>query len=297
MSRFLEALHSGRTLLMDGAMGTELQRAGISEGSCYELWNLEHPDKVRAIHQAYIDVGAEVLLTNTFQANPQALSRHGLSNRLQEINCAALTCARSVAGPDRFVLANIGPIAEPSSELVWETVRSLGDADAFLLETCSDGACLQLFMTLQHQQVEMCLPLLVSFAFEKTLSGQLRTHSGLTPEECARLAVVSNVAALGVNCGREIGMKQIIEIVRRYGQETALPLFARPNAGTPNKANGGLVYPQTARQMAALLPELLNLDLALVGGCCGTTPDWIRTCRVAIHEKEMRKKGENEMSI
>src|SRR5262249_30383075 len=84
MSRFLQALHSGRVLLMDGAMGTELQRAGIGAGECYELWNLTHPDRVRAVHQAYVDAGAEALLTNTFQANGPALEKHGLRGQLGE---------------------------------------------------------------------------------------------------------------------------------------------------------------------------------------------------------------------
>src|SRR5215475_5596902 len=110
MYRFREALHSGRVLLMDGAMGTELQRAGIREGECYELWNLTQPEKVRAIHQAYLDAGAEVVLTNTFQANPTALERHGLLERLEAINRAGLDLARSAAGPDCFVLASVGPL-------------------------------------------------------------------------------------------------------------------------------------------------------------------------------------------
>src|SRR6516162_11232433 len=109
MSRFLEALRSGRVLLMDGAMGTELQRAGIQEGECYELWNLTHPDKVRAIHRAYVDAGADVLLTNTFQANPIALGKHGLGDRIELIISQAITLARSVATPGRFVLVSFGP--------------------------------------------------------------------------------------------------------------------------------------------------------------------------------------------
>src|SRR6478752_3696372 len=100
MSRFLEALHSGRVLLMDGATGTELQRAGISDGECYELWNITHPDRVRAIHQAYADAGAEVLLTNTFQANAEALARLGAGQGLTAVTRSALQLARSAGGAD-----------------------------------------------------------------------------------------------------------------------------------------------------------------------------------------------------
>src|SRR5205807_6479451 len=109
MSRFLEALHSGRVLLMDGAMGTELQRAGLKEGERGELWNLTHPDRVRAIHQAYVDAGADCLLTNTFQANPIALARHDRADDLELINQTAVKLARSVAGANRFVVADIVP--------------------------------------------------------------------------------------------------------------------------------------------------------------------------------------------
>src|SRR5262249_3028634 len=112
MASLLETLRSGRVLLMDGAMGTELQRAGIGENECYEAWNLTHPDKVRAIHQAYVDAGAEVSLTNTFQANVPALSKHGLTDKLELIIDAGVGLARSVAGSNRFVLATFGPTAK-----------------------------------------------------------------------------------------------------------------------------------------------------------------------------------------
>src|SRR5262249_27140093 len=101
--RFLQALDSGKVLLMDGAMGTELQRAGIGEGECYELWNLTHPEKVRAIHQAYVDAGADVLLTHTFQASPDNLAKFGLGDRLEMIWESALENCRSIAGTNRFV--------------------------------------------------------------------------------------------------------------------------------------------------------------------------------------------------
>src|SRR5262245_42056833 len=98
MSRFLKALTSGRVLLMDGAMGTELQRAGLSPGQWGEQWSLTHPEQVRAIHEAYVAAGAECVLTNTFQSNPAALARRGIPEQLQAINQAAIAIARSVRG-------------------------------------------------------------------------------------------------------------------------------------------------------------------------------------------------------
>src|SRR5438105_793177 len=109
MPSFLDTLHAGRVLLMDGAMGTELQRAGIGPGACYEAWNLTHPERVRAIHEAYVGAGAECLLTNTFQANEAALARHGLAGQLPTIVQAGVRLARAAAGPGCFVLGGVGP--------------------------------------------------------------------------------------------------------------------------------------------------------------------------------------------
>src|SRR5437660_11197264 len=142
MSRLREAFQSGRVLLMDGAMGTELQRAGLKPGECGELWNLTRPDKVRAIHQAYVDAGAEVLLTNTFQANPVALQRHGAADQLGIIFQAAVDLAREVAGPDRWVLGDVGPLLAEDQEDYKRLATTLARTavDAVLAETCSHPA-------------------------------------------------------------------------------------------------------------------------------------------------------------
>src|SRR5438132_857557 len=108
--RFLDALHSGRVLLMDGAMGTELQRAGLLPGECAELWNLTKPDQVRAIHESYVSAGARCLLTNTFQTNPTSLEKYHLGDQLEEIFRAGLAIAREAAGGNAFIIADIGPL-------------------------------------------------------------------------------------------------------------------------------------------------------------------------------------------
>jgi len=217
MSRFLEALQSGRVLLMDGAMGTELQRANLQPGECGELWNLTEPERVRAIHQAYVDAGARCLLTNTFQANPTALAKHGKSEYLEAINRSALQLARSAAGPKRFVLADIGPIEDEwRKQQMTQVVQSLRAADALLLETHSDlhalwavkYACLP---CLEEDDV----PVLLSVTYRRTPDGVLTTQGGQPPEVYGRLARQYGVSALGVNCGRDIGMGEIIEILHR----------------------------------------------------------------------------------
>jgi methionine synthase I (cobalamin-dependent) len=289
MSRFLEALQSGRVLLMDGAMGTELQCAGMPSGTCYELWNLKCPEDVRAIHRSYVAASAEVLLTHTFQANPIALARFGLRDQTSSILTAALENART-AGPGCLVVGDIGPLPEEDAlEAVRKVAFELRDADALLLETWSDPVALWAAQYGCQAARELGgLPVLLSMTYQRHPSGALVTASGHPPEWFARLAKEDDVAALGVNCGRDIGMDEIIEIVRRYRAVTNLPLFARPNAGTPVRDGERWIYPHTPQQMATRLPELLEAGVCMVGGCCGTTPEHIAAFRTVIDEWNTR---------
>ena len=321
MPDLMKALQSGRVLLMDGAMGTELQRAGIGENECYEAWNLTHPDKVRAIHQAYVDAGAEVLLTNTFQANVPALSKHALADKLELIIETGMGLARSVAGSDRFVVATFGPTAEKgdmvSSDLdeMARRLRAARAADLWLFETMSDTADLSLALQCgKHFLVTSFLPVLSSWTYLKTSDGKTQTVKGIDPISRTSRSIAElkpsgrpvrvakgdtaidvskrlkrtawlerlTIHAHGVNCGRDIGMNEIIEIIRRYRQVTDLPLFARPNAGTPARVGDRWVYPLTPEKMAERLPELLEVGVSMVGGCCGTTPEHIAAMRPIV---------------
>jgi methionine synthase I (cobalamin-dependent) len=296
---FLQALRSGRVLLMDGAMGTELQRAGMPSNACYESWNLTNPERVLAIHRAYVAAGAEVLLTNTFQANPVALARHGLNAQLHPICAAGVQLASTAANENCFVLGDWTPFEVPPADIPTHLLPPWQHADALLLETCSDvRPALGLAAGMKKamgQPGQSWHPLLMSFTFHRNPAGELRTFHNFTPEavalraaglgiaaltmwgtrwsgRVARRVAGWGIAALGVNCGRDISMDDCVEIVRRYRSVTDLPLFARPNAGTPQSVDGLWVYPHTPEQMAAKLPALLAAGVAMVGGCCGTTP-------------------------
>ncbi len=282
MSAFLKALHSGRVLLMDGAMGTQLQRMGMRPDDCGESWSVKRAGSVRAVHDSYIAAGAEVLLTNTFQANPSHLARFGLENHLEEIIGNAVRLARKAAGRSRFVLGDIGPIPAAEGQAAFADFKDLArvlialdGVDGILFETWSHPCVLSAMEYAFHRVVEVETPLLLSLSYRRTLSGQLTTISGHAPETFARHAERHGVAALGVNCGRDIDMDDIIEIIRRYRAETDLPLFARPNAGTPTKQGEQWIYPHTPEAMAARLPELLEAGVSMIGGCCGTTPEHI----------------------
>lgn len=287
MSDFLSQLRSGRTLLMDGAMGTQLQfLLGRSRIECCERFNLQQPDLVRTIHRSYVDAGADVLLTNTFQANPTALYRQGhqdgLDERFHEIWSDAIQLVRSIH--PRFVLADIGPVENCTWDAAAELMDKCVNVDGILLETWSS---LDDFRRFADQRSTDSLPLLVSFTFHRT--HDLMTFVGATPEDCAAAAARFGASALGANCGKEIGMTDMLEIVKRYRKACDLPVFVKPNAGSPSKT--GLSYPRTPNAMAAALLPLLEEGVAMVGGCCGTTPEHMRRFRDVLDEWQRAHKN------
>jgi 5-methyltetrahydrofolate--homocysteine methyltransferase len=267
----LRALDEGPPLLMDGAMGTRLMALGVS---CPERANLAYPDRVRAVHAGYVAAGARVLLTNTFQANPAALARHGLEEKLEEIVLQAVRLAHQEARGG-FVLGSVGPILSPGSRVEFadrtalaRAVAALDGVDALLFETCSTPEALAAVAYVLHRVPEADgKPLLLSLTYH-VVDGRLVTWSGHGPEVYARHAARHGVAALGVNCGKEIDTPELLEVLRRYRQETDLPLFVRPNAGTPD-AQGR--YPRSAERLAAAVPAWLEAGARMVGGCCGTS--------------------------
>jgi 5-methyltetrahydrofolate--homocysteine methyltransferase len=287
-TRFLDALHSGRVLLMDGAMGTELQRAGMPAGACYEEWNLSHPERVRAIHRAYAEAGAEVLLTNTFQANPPALARHHLAHKIGPMCQASIALAKQAVGPRGFVLGDMTTFALAKNEGVRsDFLRGWTGADALLVETCVDlidGLSVPAGLTkLMTSPGRYQFALLLSFTFHRDATGRLETDDRFSPQYVAEhVNGFAFLAALGVNCGRDISVEDCAEILRCYRSVTDLPLFARPNAGTPTQVDGRWVYPHTPEAMAAKLPLLLEAGAAMVGGCCGTTPEHIAAFRRVV---------------
>jgi methionine synthase I (cobalamin-dependent) len=269
---FLSALSSGPPLLMDGAMGSGLLAAGFR---CPERACLEGAGRVRGIHAGYVESGARVLLTNTFQLNPVALARHGLEQHLETIGRKALLIARSAA-PGAWVLGDVGPMFSPGGGVEFQdraalarVLAALEGADGILFETCSGPAALSAVQYALHRiPEEEGVPLLLSLSYHRDGAGNLVTCSGHGPETYARHAARHGVAALGVNCGREVDVADACAVLRRYREHTDLPLFARPNAGTPD---AGGRYPRTAEQMAAGVPALVEAGARMIGGCCGTT--------------------------
>jgi methionine synthase I (cobalamin-dependent) len=298
MSEFLRRLHSGRVLLMDGAMGTQLQRAGLKPGENASIWNLTHPQRVRKVHDAYLTAGADVLLTNTFMACAQSVDEalspdHGLGvswERFWLVTRGLLD--RTDSHPIR--VAAIGPVAGPLTtrefdnlDYLWHCQYLTGFFDALLLETCSTPRVRLAIRKIRRTGRAPYDPppdILLSLTYRRDDSGRIQSSSGHSPQWFAARAASWGVAALGVNCGRDIGLDDILTIVRRYRDHTDLPIFARPNAGTPRKVGKRWVYPLTPRALADRAPELLEAGVCMIGGCCGMTPKHIAALRPVVDE-------------
>jgi 5-methyltetrahydrofolate--homocysteine methyltransferase len=283
MSRLVEALHSGHVLLMDGAMGTELQRLGMQDGECSALFNLTHPEEVCAVHAAYLEAGAEVLVTNTFLANPESLHLYGLADRFAAIWHAALTNARLFIDSAPIVLADIGPFVGGLQDVL---VAHCQSADGLLLETwdSSQGNGTTRWIAVANDLGPQ-LPLLIAYTYQRH-DVQWRAVA----DQCAKFAAEAlQPSAVGVNCGAGIGMDELLEIVHIYRHVTDLPIFIRPNAGTPRRTASGWEYPRSPEYMADKLWPLLEAGVTMVGGCCGTTPAHIAAFRQVVDKWNGRR--------
>ncbi|MCI0443989.1 homocysteine S-methyltransferase family protein [bacterium] len=286
----LEAIKT-RVLLSDGAMGTQLQRAGLEPGGCGEAWNLDHPDRVLAIQRGYVNAGSDILLTNTFGGCRIMLNRHEQGERTAEINRAAVAIAREALGGRGFVLGDIGPfggLIEPYGEIAHADVEAAfreqakalveGGADGIIIETQTALEELEIGIAAAHEAGAKVV--IGSVAFDRMVDeDDVRTMMGISPERAAEFMAEHGCHIAGLNCGTGVDMKFAADIVRRYIKTSGLPVMAQPNAGQPVLVNMQVQYNETPEEMSAGLPGVLAAGARIVGGCCGSTPDHIRMFR------------------
>jgi len=289
-SSLLEAMKT-RVLLADGAMGTQLQGAGLEPGHCGEAWNLDHPDRVLGIQRRYAVAGSDLLLTNTFGASRIMLNRHGEGERTVDINRASVAIAREALSGRGYVLGDIGPfggLMEPYGDVTraeverafLEQARALvdGGVDGIIIET--QTAFEELAVAIRAAREAGAKVVVASIAFDRMADeDDVRTMMGISPEQAAEFMVAQGCDIAGLNCGTGVDMVMAANIVRRYRATCDLPVMAQPNAGAPALEDMRVVYKQTPEEMGAGLAELLAAGPRIVGGCCGSTPAHIRRFR------------------
>ena len=282
----IEKLLSSGPVVTDGAWGTQLQARGLAIGDFPDAWNLSHPERVGQVARAYVEAGSRVILTNTFGANRIRLAENSLADRVVEINQRGVELSRQAADGKAAVFASIGPSgklllsgevsAEELLAAFTEQARALaaGGADALVVETMSDLEEAKLAVAAAR---ETGLPVVACMVFDsgKNLD---RTMMGTTPEQAAQELIAAGADVIGANCGQ--GIMGFLPICQRLRAATDRPVWIKPNAGLPQLIEGRTVYVGTPEDFAAQVPALIEAGANFIGGCCGTSPEFVSAiCR------------------
>ena len=277
-----DLIADARVHVFDGAMGTMLYAKGVFINVCYDELNLRSPDIVRDIHRAYVKAGAEILETNTFGANPVKLGHYGLAPETHAINRKAAELAREAAGNRALVVGAIGPLGlrlEPFGETsrveAFEHFKTQamglleGGVHGFMLETFSDLDEIHEALRAVHAICD--LPV---FA-QMTIQEDGKTAYGTDPEKIARALDEFGADVVGINCS--VGPQGVLEAIERMARVTARPLSAQPNAGLPRQIGDRNMYMASPEYTGEYAKRLVEAGARFVGGCCGTTPEHIKT--------------------
>ncbi len=279
-------------VITDGAMGTVLFAAGLEQGDPPELWNLKHPERVAEVHQAYLQAGSQIILTNTFGGSRLRLALHNAESEVSAANRAAAEILRKVADQsdlDIIVAGDMGPTGEvltPYGELAFQDAKEAfkeqasaliaGGVDLIWVETMSDLEEVRAAVE-GTREVSQDIPIVTTMTFDT----HGRTMMGVTPEQAFETLSGFGVAALGGNCGN--GPEEIIDVVtkmRAIDQSTTL--VAKANAGIPELVKGKAVYRATPETMADYAIQSYQAGARVIGACCGSTPDHISAISLAL---------------
>jgi 5-methyltetrahydrofolate--homocysteine methyltransferase len=286
---------AARPLCGDGAMGTLLMARGMASGACGMAWNIACADDVREIHEAYRAAGSRLITTNSFGGSRFVLDLHDRAADVRALNLAAAQVARAAAGEDAWVLGDVGPCGdflEPVGDLTEDEVRAgfrdqieallEGGADAILVETMSDPA----EMVLGIEAALSCdpeVPVVATYAFQKTATGEFRTMMGTPVAEAIGRAVEAGAKIVGANCGASLDLDDYVALCREIASAAGTAhVIIQPNAGAPRQVDGAALYLATPEQMAETATRLLEAGARIVGGCCGTTPAHLAAIAQAV---------------
>lgn len=281
----IEKLVAAAPIVTDGAWGTQLQQRGLPVGTCPDAWNLTAPEKVEQVARAYVEAGSRIVLTNTFGANRFILARHDLAEKVAEINRSGVEISRKAAGDEALVFASIGPsgvmlmmgdVGEDELQAAFaEQAEAMADAgaDGIVVETMADPAEAKLAVAAARATG---LPVVACMVFDSGANKD-RTMMGTTVEQAAEQLTAAGADAIGSNCGQ--GIAGFVEICRRLKAATDRPVWIKANAGLPEVVDDRTVYRQTPAEFAGYVPGLIEAGASFVGGCCGTTPEFIEAVR------------------
>jgi 5-methyltetrahydrofolate--homocysteine methyltransferase len=283
-------LLQNRLILLDGGMGTLLQKAGMPNGVCPEKWAVLNSDLLRDTQRKYVEAGSDIIYTFTFGANPIKLSEYGISDETYTLNKTLAEIAREAAGGEALVAGDIsscGSLLHPFGSVMFdEAVEGFKKQIKGLLDGGVDLFTVETMMDLQEARAaliaikESCdLPVMVTLTFE----GQ-RTLMGSDP--LSALVTLQSLGADAVGCNCSSGPAEMVDIIRKMKPYAKVPLIAKPNAGKPRLENGVTIFDMDSESFASYAEELVEAGVNALGGCCGTTPEYIK--RVGEKAKSMK---------
>lgn len=292
MNRFERLFEEHPIVLGDGAMGTMLQQLGLTTGGAPELWNVEAPDKIKQVHQGYIEAGSMVITTNSFGGTRFRLALHNLQDRVEELNRAAAEIAREVAGERVAVAGSMGPSGEllfPLGTLTFEEAKEgfaeqaaalvAGGVDFLLIETMSALEEVQAAIEGAREATKGAVPIAVTMTFDT----RGHTMMGVSPAQALETIYGWGIRYIGSNCGN--GPEETISAMEQMAaiKPPDVILIAQSNAGIPRWQKGGeIVYDGTPEVMAQYALRVRDLGVRYIGACCGSTPAHIRAMAEAL---------------
>ena len=278
---FSEYLNNKDIILLDGAIGTELDKRGLMGKS---RANLDNPDIVLEIQREYVECGCDAIISNTLVMNQIYIDTHNLDVPVDKVNKAGVEIARKAIGSDKFVLGDIsstGQLLEPygtyKEEQFYETFKEQAEvlaqagADAFIIETIFDLR--EALCALKACKENTSLPAIVTITYQTEQKGG-RTMMGDSAEQCAKALTDNGADVIGANCG-SLSPTQTAKVISELRKATTLPLAAQPNAGIPKLIDDKTIFEMTPEPFAQGVKECIEAGAKIVGGCCGTTPEHI----------------------
>ena len=291
IQKTIERLRAGEVLLADGAWATQMQKLGLQPGDCPEEWNVTRQVQIREIAQQYFEAGADFCLTNTFGGNRYRLVRHGFADQVSEFNREGMRIVKAVADAyDRAACGSVGPTGEfiePEGMLSRKEVRDAFTGQMTALKAGgAEWVCIETMYAVDEavEAVKAALALglfcTASMTYDSDGRGGFETMTGARVEEATRALDLAGADVVGSNCSN--GIVEMVRIAALMRPVTRKPLMVKSNAGLPIKKDGQFIYSETPEMMAGKISELKTIGVAIIGGCCGTTPEHIAAFRKAI---------------
>lgn len=295
-----QALIKDAPLFLDGATGSNLQKRGMPAGVCPEQWILEHRETMIALQREFIEAGSQIVYAPTFTANRIKLKEYGLEGRIAQMNHDLVTLSREAAGGRAYVAGDLTMTGEQLSTMgtldFEELVEVYKEQIRYLNEAGADLLVIETMMSLQETRAaviaakETCdLAVMATLTFE----ADGRTLFGTDAATAAVVLESLGVAAVGTNCST--GPDKMVETVRRMAEVTSIPIIAKPNAGLPSlDGAGNTVYDMEAGEFGRHMRDIIMAGASIVGGCCGTTPDYIRALRASVGNMTLTQRNKPE---